>query len=210
MKLFYIKPPEIIQMLFQDIIWKNKRDEIILTFDDGPFPDCNDLILDFLHHYNLKALFFVNGNCAAREKISIEKIISNGSYLANHSFNHSKKWLRLSYSEMREAVINTEKELIDLKNFLKIFRPPYGKINKKMIKVCKELNYKIMMWSLLTEDYSGSLNKVKNNISKYLRSNSIVIFHNNPKSKEIIIPSLELLLEESYKRGYRIGTTFNF
>lgn len=210
MKSFYIKPPEFIQILFQDIIWKNNRDEIILTFDDGPFPDCTDLILDFLRHHNLKALFFVNGNLAAKEKGSIEKIISYGSYLGNHSFNHLKEWLRLSHNDIKEEIINTEKALIDLNNFLKIFRPPYGKINKKMIKVCKELNYKIMIWSLLTEDYSGSLEKVKNNISKYLRSNSIVVFHNNPKSKKIIIPSLEFLLEESLKRGYKIGTAFGF
>lgn len=210
MKSFYINPPKLVQTIFHDLIWINNKNEIIITFDDGPFPECTELIVDFLSLNKLKSIFFVNGNLKAAEKKSIEKIVQAGSYLANHSFSHSRDFRKFNRSKIIEELINTEKEISGSKNFIRVFRPPYGFFNLKIIKVCKDLNYKIMMWSLLTEDYSGSLKKVRTNISKYLRSNSIVVFHNNPKSKEIIIPSLEFLLEESHKRGYRIGTTFNF
>jgi len=91
-----------------------------------------------------------------------------------------------------------------------LFRPPYGRMNFKMINLLKGLNYKVVMWSLLTEDYLSDFERTRKNIEKHLKKNSIVVFHNNLKSKPIIENSLEYLINLVEKRGFKIGDNFNF
>ena len=61
------------------------------------------------------------------------------------------------------------------------------------------------MWSLLTYDYKADLNLVKKSAQNYLESNSIVVLHDNLKSKDIIIDAINIIFEEAEKKNYSIG-----
>lgn len=210
MKSIYIKPPKIVRFLFNDFIWENSKDEILITIDDGPFPDITSQILSVLNSNKVKALFFVTGKNVKENFILFEQIIDAGHFVANHSFNHSRKMSKMELEELRKEIISAESMISFKSNFLKLFRPPYGKINFAMKSALKELNYKVMMWSLLSEDYLGDFEIVKRNIEKFLSKNSIIVFHNNPKSGKIIEASLEYTFNLAEKRGYKIGSTVNF
>jgi hypothetical protein len=64
---------------------------------------------------------------------------------------------------------------------------------------------KCVMWSLLTYDYKNDFDVVKFAVSKYLRSNSIVVLHDNNKSKDVIKDSINFIADEAARKGYSIG-----
>ncbi len=210
MRFIYINPPKLIRTIFRDFIWENLNDEVLITIDDGPFRVITPKILSVLRSNRVKALFFMTGKNVKENFGLFEDIIDDGHFVANHSFTHSKKMNRMGIDELRQEIISAESMISFKANFLKLFRPPYGRINFSMNRALKELNYKVMMWSLLTEDYLGDFGIVKKNLDNHLRKNSILIFHNNPKSEKIITASLDYTFNLVDKRGYKIGSSFNF
>lgn len=206
----FVDPPYLIKKIFSQFIWENSDQKICLTIDDGPFPEPTEKILKVLSQYKSKAIFFLTGKNVVENYRLVDEIISEGHFIANHSFNHSRNMMMMSRDELKKEILETERLLNNKLNFLKIFRPPYGRINLRMFRELKSLNYKIMMWSLLTEDFRGEFELVKRNLNKYLKNNSIIVFHNNPKSVHIIEKSIDYALNLTYKRGYEIGNTFTF
>jgi len=59
---------------------------------------------------------------------------------------------------------------------------------------------------LLTYDYKNDINIVKFALRKYLKSNSIIVLHDSNKSKDIIKDSINIIIEETNKKNYKIGT----
>ncbi len=210
MKFIFIEPPKVVRLIFKDFIWQNLQDEVLFTFDDGPYPGVTENILDVLRSNNIKGLFFLTGKNISENMNLFDLIIENGHFVANHSYSHSRKNLLMNLEDFKNEIMKTENFLRKTKNFQKFFRPPYGLINYRMKKVLNELNYKIMMWSLLTEDYLSDFEIVKKNLDRHLKNNSIIVFHNNLKSAKIIESSLHYSIELISKRGYKIGNTFCF
>lgn len=208
--IYFIEPPFIIRKILNQLIWENFEQKICLTIDDGPFPEPTEKILKILGQYNSKAIFFLTGKNVIENMGYFDAILSEGHFVANHSYNHSRQMMSMKRDDIRKEILETENLIGKKSNYLKIFRPPYGRLNFRMYNELKSLNYKIMMWSLLTEDFRGDFELVKRNLDKHLRSNSIIVFHNNPKSGHIIEKSLDYALNLIHKRGYEIGSTFSF
>ena len=197
-------PPKLIRNYFDDFIWTSEKGKILLTFDDSPNPGTTELILSFLNTNSINALFFCIGNRLIKHSGLAKEIIEEGHTLGAHSFTHKKNYF-LNKNILREidcTNIAAEKML----NYrLKYFRPPYGRFDWRIKNALANRNMKMIMWSLLTYDYQNDLNIVKFSVSKYLRNNSIIVFHDNQKSKLIIIDSLKYLLNEVDRKGYEIG-----
>lgn len=62
--------------------------QIILSFDDGPNPVTGSF-LDLLQEYNIKASFFVIGKNVQAHPDIINRIVSEGHVVGNHSMTHS-------------------------------------------------------------------------------------------------------------------------
>jgi len=61
------------------------------------------------------------------------------------------------------------------------------------------------MWSLLTYDFRNDFNLFKNAVNKCLKKNSIIVLHDSLKSKDIIIQSINYLVEQIDKMNFKIG-----
>ena len=128
----------------------------------------------------------------------------------NHSINHNKL-TKLSYSESLAELKSLNEAMKEKFNYnVKYFRPPYGRINFKTNKLMKETGMKCVMWSLLTYDYKKELKKVKFSINKYLRNNSIIVLHDNIKTKEIITNSVEYIVKKVDQNGFEFGACLGF
>ncbi len=64
------------------------KNEIILTFDDGPVKGVTDKILDLLNEYNIKATFFVIGKNVLAHPELLKRIVDEGHIVGNHSMSH--------------------------------------------------------------------------------------------------------------------------
>ena len=88
-----------------------------------------------------------------------------------------------------------------------LFRPPYGKINFWQIHKLKK--YKLILWDILSKDFiEKNPNKVKNNVLDNLENGSIIVFHNNNKSISNIKKTLEIIIVEIKKKGFKFSTTW--
>ena len=197
--------PKLVKWFFPRFTWNRSRTEkkIYLTFDDGPVPGISDFVLDELDKRGLKATFFVVGDNVKKYPHIALRVIKEGHQLGNHTFNH----LRGSSIDDRVYLDNAKKcseaieELTGKKPHL--FRPPYGRIRKSQIKALSA-DYEIIMWDVLSGDFIESqpaetcLSKTK----KYTKSGSIVLFHDQEKTENIIKAVLPRYLDFIQAEGY--------
>ena len=204
MKYLY-NPPFVVKKLFPDFYWQTSNNKILLTFDDGPNPSSTELILKMLDELKIKSLFFCVGSNNKQNPSLTKLILDAGQTIGNHTFNH-KILTRIKKDEALEEINSFNTLLESGQNYkTKYFRPPYGKINLSTKILMRESGLKCIMWNLLTYDYQNEFIKVKFVVDKYLRQNSIVVFHDSNKSKDIIEDSIKYIYEKAVKTGYQFG-----
>ena len=128
---------------------------IALTFDDGPNAAYTGQVLDILQRHNARATFFLVGEHIPGNEALLERMLSLGCELGNHTEAHTN--LRdVSIEEAREsirAVNDTLKSLFDYD--VRLLRPPYGsyKTDDDRIKLlAKEMGLSIIMWRRSVHD----------------------------------------------------------
>jgi peptidoglycan/xylan/chitin deacetylase (PgdA/CDA1 family) len=86
----------------------------------------------------------------------------------------------------------------------KLFRPPYGRIRSKQINALTE-QYRIVMWDVLTSDYSQSLSPEKclRGTISAARPGSIIVFHDSLKAQRNMTYALPKCLEHFSNLGYQ-------
>jgi peptidoglycan/xylan/chitin deacetylase (PgdA/CDA1 family) len=197
-----IQFPEVLRPLMGKLIWRKSPSSkvIYLTFDDGPVPEVTPQVLDILDKYNIKATFFCVGENVSKHPGVYADVLSRGHRTGNHTYNHLKGF---SVSTA-EYVGNVEKAAGYIDSTL--FRPPYGRISPRQLKLLKP-TYEIVMWDLITHDYNRNLSikTIFGNVKKYSRNGSIIVFHDSIKAKENVLAVLPLAIEYLKTEGYSFG-----
>jgi len=203
-----IKPPRFLQFLYKNRIWafsKNtKNNSIFLTFDDGPIPEVTPWVLKTLKKHNAKATFFCIGDNVRKHPDIYNQILKEGHVIGNHTFHHLNGW----NTPLNTYVDNVDKAAKILKNTNTpslLFRPPYGKLNKKQEAVLRKKGYKIIMWNVLSGDYHPKTTPARcfDNVKKHLQKGAIVVFHDSLKAEENLKFTLPKILIEIEKKGLR-------
>ncbi|MFA5541939.1 MAG: polysaccharide deacetylase family protein [Bacteroidales bacterium] len=194
------KIPKLIQYLLYYFEFKIKGENktLYLTFDDGPIPEVTPEVLDILDKYNAKATFFCVADNIKKHPEVFQSIIDRGHRLGNHTYHHIKGW---------ETPNNEYFEDIERANQLvnsNLFRPPYGRIGFFQVRELRK-KYRLILWSVLSYDYSGKLSKEKvwDNIRKSVTDNDIILFHDNIKARDNMIFALNNTLLYFSKKGFQ-------
>ena len=183
------------------MIWNisTKEKELYLTFDDGPHETATLFVLDQLKEYSAKATFFCLGKNVKTYPKVYERILDEGHAAGNHTFNHLNGWKTKNDLYVRD--IAEAAKYIDSK----LFRPPYGKISPFVSKILRsELQYKIIMWHILSGDFDEklSLQKCVENILLNARPGSIIVFHDSSKAWERMSFALPKILQHFRSLGF--------
>ena len=64
------------------------RKEVVLTFDDGPWPGTTPKVLDALRRECVRATFFLLGQHAERHPALARRILAEGHTVAHHTYSH--------------------------------------------------------------------------------------------------------------------------
>lgn len=198
-------PPAFVKMLFPEFRWNTANGKILVTFDDGPVAGNTEKILKLLDEYKVKCLFFVVGNNLKQNPELTREILSEGHQIGCHMMNHEiiTKMKPGEISENINSVKNLCRELLGVE--INYFRPPHGRFDLRTNRLLNSLGLTNVMWSLITYDFTNDFSQVKYSIDKYLRKNSIVVFHDSLKSSEIITDSLKYLFDKAAENGMKIG-----
>ena len=62
--------------------------EVVLTFDDGPFPPTTQRVLDALAKECVQATFFLIGKSAEANPVLVQRIAAEGHSIGHHSYSH--------------------------------------------------------------------------------------------------------------------------
>jgi len=205
MKRYFYNPPGAVKSIFGKYQWETDCGKILLTFDDGPNPDTTEKILEKLKDNDIKAVFFCVGQNIIKYPELVEKILTDGHTIGNHTMNHSVV-TTLSKSKRVEEISSVSNLMRNNHGYdVKFFRPPHGRFNFRLAKELKQIGLKNVMWSLLTYDYKNKKDIVKFAITKYLEKNSIVVMHDSNKSKDVVIESIDLLIRYSLNNKFEFG-----
>ena len=191
--------PDILRPFLGKLLWRKSSSEkvIYITFDDGPVPEVTPLVLDLLDEYNIKATFFCVGENVEKYPEVYKELVKRGHRIGNHTYNH----LKGASVSTDEYVANVEKAALSIESNL--FRPPYGRIKKEQKKALK-VGYEIVMWDVITHDYNSSLSPqtIMQNIRRYSRNGSLVVFHDSIKAERNMLTVLPLAIEYWNSKGY--------
>jgi len=200
----YYKVSSFIQRYFYRYMWRMTPSEnaIYLTFDDGPNDIVTPQVLEILSNQNVPATFFCVGENIQKYPTIVERIVSEGHSIGNHTHNHIKGW---NYPS-KEYLLNVKKAQFAIQPFANttLFRPPYGRISKKQGTELIQLGFKIVMWDILSYDYNKHIhieNCIKN-ISKKTRNGSIIVFHDSLKAQAQLLQILPIYIENMIQKGF--------
>lgn len=201
--MFIEQPAKWLRWLYPNALWRMDKNDhsVYLTFDDGPIPESTPFILETLRRYNAKATFFMVGENVPRYHDLYNQIVAEGHQVGNHTFNHigSFKHWTLTYA----LNIQQANDLIKAH----LFRPPHGWM-RHSVYWWFQRRYKIVMWDLVTRDYSKWLtaDDVVRNVKRYTRNGSIITFHDSLKSIDKLKTALPEALEWLQEQGYEFKT----
>ena len=197
--MFIEQPPRLLRALYPKAIWRMDPNEkaVYLTFDDGPIPEITPWVLDLLDTYNIKATFFMVGDNIRKHPETFRMVVERGHRIGNHTFNHIRGFEFLT----NNYLANTDKANETMKTDL--FRPPHGHMRFAQYHVLKKY-YKIIMWDLVTRDYSKRVNgpQVFEIVKKYVRNGSIITFHDSLKAEKNMKYALPRSIEWLKEQGY--------
>lgn len=187
--------------LFSSVEWRIHTEEkaVYLTFDDGPHPEITPWVISQLQQTDSQATFFCVGENVVKYPTVFEQIQRAGHAVGNHTHNHIKGW----QTKDLEYVKNTIKASQHIHS--KLFRPPYGRISQSQISLLKAKGYRIIMWNLLSCDYSQNLNPpdALAALKKHTQSGSIIVFHDSEKAKSNLMAILPEYLNFLKLQGFK-------
>lgn len=198
----FFRAPLIAKMLFPSGIWKGKEtDSIYLTFDDGPSPEITPWVLDLLKRFDIKATFFLVGRNVQEYPELLDRIVSEGHRIGNHTMNHecgTKTRLNTYISSVNAAECYFKSDL---------FRPPYGKITRYQFKKLLNQGKKIVFWSWLSYDFDKNISPQKIiEKAKKIQGGDILVFHDSEKAFPNLKNSLVEIIQLLKGRGFEFKT----
>lgn len=179
------------------------KPRIALTFDDGP-GEYTDELLDCLEQNNAHATFFMLGQNVVNWESTVQRMVSLGCEIGNHTWDHPSQ--TLTNMAIEDVVTEFQKTDDALQQACgqtaSVARAPYGAANQDIYDAVQK---PFFMWSLDTEDW-----KLMNADADYdavmngdLTDGSIILMH------DIHEPSVQAalrLIPDLTAKGYKLMT----
>jgi len=175
---------------------------IAWTVDDGSSAEGVRDYMDFVERYDLRMTFFITTVYPAwkKNRRQLQELVDAGRIqLANHTHTHPSL-TRLSNDGIRA-------ELKRCGNFIEdnfgvrakpYFRPPYGRIDSRVIAVAKDMGYKApMMWSGSLGDTALQRKQFILRLgNKWIQDGTILLDHFNTRTPRYVFRELARMLRQ--------------
>jgi peptidoglycan-N-acetylglucosamine deacetylase len=182
---------------FEVICRFKSKDQIVITFDDGPDESITPKVLEVLKKHHVKATFFCIGKKAEKYPHLIKLAYDEGHIIANHSNCHENMYGFYSVNRIFKDIVICN---LELKKIIKVtpnfFRPPFGVTNPNMKRALKRYPLIPVGWSLRTLD---TVNKDPAKLMARLKKTKpgdIVLFHDRVENIDKVLDEYLLFCKQ--------------
>ncbi len=184
----------------------NKEKLIALTFDDGP-SKYSEQIMDVLEASKIPASFFWQGKNLANFKSTVERAMSAGHTVANHSWNHTNGMAYSAEELWQQQVLKTNNEFqLSFNITPRFYRPPYGEISDDQVTFLKDKGMKVLLWSVDSRDWNADINTVsyiESEIINHQHEEVITLMHDAGGNRQNTVDSLATIIKHYHEQGYQ-------
>jgi peptidoglycan/xylan/chitin deacetylase (PgdA/CDA1 family) len=160
------------------------RNEICLTFDDGPDPAVTPDVLDVLERYGVSATFFCIGERARAHPDLCREIVRRGHGVENHSRRHLPTFAMLGPGGMRAEVLAAQESLTQLAGIApRFFRPPAGMRSPFLDPVLHSLGLRLASWTRRGYDTRRQPEAVVARLLDGLAAGDILLLHDGRSAR---------------------------
>lgn len=187
------------------------RDEIALTFDDGP-SQWTARIAASLESHGCRSTFFLRGPAARERPNDAAALVACGHELGNHLWSHNDA-TTLSRAELRTEVIRTADVIYQITGTRPtLIRPPYLKGPREVANAARRSGAQaIVQRSVSVSDWAAtSAEDIFEPLLNGVRAGDIVCLHdgvspgeNDTDSREPTAEAVEQILPILLKQGLR-------
>ncbi|MGY4976786.1 polysaccharide deacetylase family protein [Streptomyces sp. 900105755] len=177
---------------------------VALSFDGGPSPTTPKL-LDILKQQHLHATFFVQGRGHISKYPGIlRRIAQEGDEIGNHTWTHPRL-TDLDEAGARAELTRTQNAIERITGTRPVLmRPPEGRTDRKVAKVCRELGLAQVLWSVTAKDYETTDSAlITKRVLEQTHRDGIILLHDLHKGTVPAVPGILKALKE---RGYTVVT----
>jgi len=187
------------------------RQEVALTFDDGPHPQITPRVLDLLDRAGMKASFFLIGERAARHGALAREIVARGHAVENHSHRHAACFACYGPARMRREIGAAQAAIADAAGVAPtFFRAPFGIRSPLVEPAVAACGLRYVSWTRRGYDTVGrDAEKVLARITRDLAAGDVLLLHDVAGVRDGASRGLAVLpevLERLAARGLRSVT----
>ncbi|WP_373232693.1 delta-lactam-biosynthetic de-N-acetylase [Cohnella sp.] len=206
------KLPSIAEEGFMDTLQENgaiflgntENKELFLTFDSGYENGYLPGILDVLKAKKVTAVFFVTGHFVRSQTELLKRMVNEGHLIGNHSWSHPDM-TQISDMQIKNELEKVKEEvtkLTDQQN-MRYVRPPRGIFDERMLRVCGELGYTNVFWSVAYKDWDVKQQKgwsyAYENVMGQLHPGAVILLHSISSDNA---GALGKIVDDARQRGY--------
>ncbi|MCI2061689.1 MAG: polysaccharide deacetylase family protein [Eubacteriaceae bacterium] len=154
------------------------RKTICLSFDDGPDSRYTPELLDLLKENDISASFFAVAESAEKNPELIQRMKDEGHLVGLHSLNHRCP-LFMGMRDTREEFMRAVDIMHQLDTDVIYFRPPWGTINLQLAGMMHKYGMKMVLWSVMAEDWRGDITaeEIARRLRRRVHSGSVICLH---------------------------------
>jgi peptidoglycan/xylan/chitin deacetylase (PgdA/CDA1 family) len=178
---------------------------IALTFDDGPDEKATLEVVNILNKYGIPGTFFMLGQQMDRYPETVKTILDTGHSIGNHSWSHERP-TDISTNEVLDEVNKAEQRITDYGIDTKLYRPPYGLVNRSQMPALVEAGYRVICWSVDSMDwYFDNPEQIVTCVVENAHPGAIVLMHSagGRDNRDAAIEALPVIIETLLYEGYR-------
>jgi len=183
----------------------NDRQNIAITFDDGPDNETTEMVLDILAEYDVPATFFCVGEKVRACPLIVRRMVENGHSLGNHSMHHHWYTNFLFGKRLESEISAAQDSIVDaVGEAPKYFRPPMGLTNPHYKKILRSQGLELIGWNVRSLDLNTTdPEKVIRRVVNRVDNGSIILLHDSGHEKDFLRVVLTRIIEQLSERKFK-------
>lgn len=181
-----------------------KEKIVALTIDDGPDPQFTPIVLNILKRYQVPATFFVIGQSCEKYPEIMERVLTEGHEIENHTYSHPDL-SKANILETEDEIIKNQAVIERLTNKKPHYlRPPKRLFTNNTVEAAKANGYGIILWTVCVENHAApTASDMADRVIGKAAPGTIILAHDGRLDRSRTMEALPLIIEGYQKKGYR-------